>query len=611
VTNEDSNTVSVIDTATNTVKATVEVGSDPKGIAITPDGTNVYVTNYDSNTVSVIGTATNKVTDTIEVGKSPWAVAVSPDGTKVYVTNDVCSTVSVIDTSTNVVTTLVDLKYQNPSGVAISPDGTNVYVSSGSSNNVSIISTASNEVTNTIIVGSVPHGVAVSPDGKNVYVANTNSKTVSVISTAANEVIATVTAGNGPYAVAVSPDGTKVYVPDRDDNTVSVIDTATNTVTTTVNVGKQPKALGQFIGDIPVKLSIPVADFSASQTSGNQPLSVSFYDISTGSPNSWYWDFGDEATSAERSPSHTYTDAGNYIVNLTVYNENGTDSKTQKIIVNKSQSNDNVLPIADFSSNLASGNAPLSIQFTDLSQDAIRWLWDFGDGSGISNEQNPTHTYSVAGTYSVSLTVINQNGTSSKLNTITVLEGSSPSDGGGGGSNGGSGGGGGAGGSPESQSNVESKEISQMYITSGNSVKFDFPQKATPVVDLSFDSKKTAGKTTTIAEVLKGESTLVSGLPSGKVYKYLNIWVGDSGFATPSNIENALVSFKVEKSWIEDQKIDKSLITLNRYIDNTWNPLPTNLSSEDDNYRLYQNHFDFYNWVVPHLNISFILRRTN
>ena len=87
---------------------------------------------------------------------------------------------------------------------------------------------------------------------------------------------------------------------------------------------------------------------------------------------------------------------------------------------------------------------------------------------------------------------------------------------------------------------------------------------------VSFDAKKTAGKTTTIAEQLKGKSTLVSGLPEGEVYKYFNIWVGNGGFATSKNIENPVVCFKVEKSWLQDKKIDQASITLNRYNDKKW-----------------------------------------
>ena len=111
------------------------------------------------------------------------------------------------------------------------------------------------------------------------------------------------------------------------------------------------------------------------------------------------------------------------------------------------------------------------------------------------------HTYSAAGTYSVNLTVSNKNGTASKTATITVL---TPGSSGGGSSvASGGGGGGGAGGSPEPAKNVEVKELSQAFITNGKPVKFDFAKNATCVVYVSFDAKKTAGKTTTIAEQLK------------------------------------------------------------------------------------------------------------
>jgi YVTN family beta-propeller protein len=75
ITNEGSNppTVSVIDTATNTVTATIAVGSNPLGVAMTPDGSKAYVANAGSNTVSGIDTATNTVTATIPVGVAPVA----------------------------------------------------------------------------------------------------------------------------------------------------------------------------------------------------------------------------------------------------------------------------------------------------------------------------------------------------------------------------------------------------------------------------------------------------------------------------------------------------------------------------------------------------------
>jgi YVTN family beta-propeller protein len=109
ITNYNDKTASVIDTTTNTVTATVPVGIDPYGVAVTPDGTKVYVTNYGSNNVSVIDTATNNVTTNVPVGGAPNGIAVSSDGTKVYVANNNDSAVYVINTTTNTVITKVDV----------------------------------------------------------------------------------------------------------------------------------------------------------------------------------------------------------------------------------------------------------------------------------------------------------------------------------------------------------------------------------------------------------------------------------------------------------------------------------------------------------------------
>jgi YVTN family beta-propeller protein len=84
ITNVLDNTVSAIDTTTNTVSATIRVGITPVGAAVSPDGSKVYVKNQFSNTVSVIATATNAVTATIPVGAVPTGVALSSDGSKVY-----------------------------------------------------------------------------------------------------------------------------------------------------------------------------------------------------------------------------------------------------------------------------------------------------------------------------------------------------------------------------------------------------------------------------------------------------------------------------------------------------------------------------------------------
>jgi YVTN family beta-propeller protein len=105
ITNLGSNNVSVIDTKTNKVTATIPVGAGPLGVAVSPDGSKVYITNDNDNpgTVAVIATATNKVIATIPVGDAPFGVAVSPDGGKVYVVNEASNpgTVAVIATATS------------------------------------------------------------------------------------------------------------------------------------------------------------------------------------------------------------------------------------------------------------------------------------------------------------------------------------------------------------------------------------------------------------------------------------------------------------------------------------------------------------------------------
>jgi len=156
---------------------------------------------------------------------------------------------------------------------------------------------------------------------------------------------------------------------------------------------------------------------------------------------------------------------------------------------------------------------------------------------------------------------------------------------GGGGGSGGSSSSGGAGGSPEPQKNVEAKELSQSYVTNGTHVRFEFPNGVTCIRYVEFDAKKTLGKITTIVEMLKGQSKLVSGLPEGTVYKNVNIWVGSGGIANSDNIKNAVVGFKVEKAWLEKNGVntdDRDSLNL-WYYDKAWNKLDTTKLDESNN----------------------------
>ena len=166
----------------------------------------------------------------------------------------------------------------------------------------------------------------------------------------------------------------------------------------------------------------PVAAFSASPTSGNVPLNVTFTDTSTGSPTSWNWNFGDGANSTVENPGHKYSKAGNYTVALTVSNAAGNNTTTKtnyiKVAGTSSQS-----PIAAFSASPTSGNTPLNVTFTDSSTGSpTAWSWSFGDGTS-SAVKNPVHTYSTAGSYSVTLKVSNSagNNTTTKSSYIKVI----------------------------------------------------------------------------------------------------------------------------------------------------------------------------------------------
>ncbi len=232
----------------------------------------------------------------------------------------------------------------------------------------------------------------------------------------------------------------------------------------------------------------PVANFSAYPTEGSVPLFVQFTDRSENA-TVWSWDFGDGTNSTVQNPVHIFWAAGNYTVNLTASNMDGTDSTFATISVLKQtpyidwytpadiaygtalsaiQLNANAfsipgtfvytpaagtvlspgtqtlhvdftptdtvnyntasadvqinvkLVLANFSSNVTSGFAPLSVQFTDLSENAEAVAWDFGDGNN-SADRNPIHEFATPGTYIVNLTATNGTYIDSKFATINVL----------------------------------------------------------------------------------------------------------------------------------------------------------------------------------------------
>ena len=158
--------------------------------------------------------------------------------------------------------------------------------------------------------------------------------------------------------------------------------------------------------------------FNASQRYGERPLTVSFSsEQSLGSPTSWYWQFGDGVSNTTQNPVHTYETPGTYTVSLRALNNqtggygvwNNYLTVTDGVIPQPTETPVPGKIMTQFSAYPASGNAPLIVDFRDKSTgNPVTWDWDFGDGAH-SSLQNPSHVYSTAGSYPVTLSVKNEN----------------------------------------------------------------------------------------------------------------------------------------------------------------------------------------------------------
>ena len=167
----------------------------------------------------------------------------------------------------------------------------------------------------------------------------------------------------------------------------------------------------------------PNAAFTGNPLTGPSPLQINFTDQSTGDITSWQWDFGDGSpVSNDTNPSHSFADAGTYTVNLTVTGPLGSDTETKTDYITAGTP-----PNAAFTGNPLTGPSPLQVNFTDQSTgDITSWQWDFGDGSPVSNDKNPSHSFTDAGTYTVSLTVTGPLGSDTETKTDYITAGTAP-----------------------------------------------------------------------------------------------------------------------------------------------------------------------------------------
>ena len=232
--------------ATPNIVSLIPVGSKPTAVTVNALGTRAYVINSLDNTVSVIDTSTNTVIATIPVGAGPTGSVLTPDGSKLYVANSLNNTVTIIDAGTNTVIGTI-AEGIVPVGITVDPQGKSVFVSNFGSNTVGVISTASDTVVATIPVGNGPQPITVNSASGLVFVGNQPGQSLSIIDPKTNTVVNTVALGFTPNAFGPCPCGTKMYIVDNSGNKVTEFLTATNSVGGSVALPAGSSPIGMAI----------------------------------------------------------------------------------------------------------------------------------------------------------------------------------------------------------------------------------------------------------------------------------------------------------------------------------------------------------------------------
>jgi YVTN family beta-propeller protein len=376
--NNPSDTITPIDTATNTAGAPVTVGSTPVRIAITPNGATAYVVNQGSNSVTPVTTSTGVAGTPVPVGNSPSAIAITPDGSTAYVANSGTldapgDTMTPINLATGTAETPIAVG-SFPSSIGITPNGATAYVTSLLTGSVMPVDLATGTPGTPIRTGGgLPESIAITPNGTTAYVMNGFPGTVTPIALATGTAGTPITVPIGPQAIAMAPDGKTVYVASSQDESVmgyvTPIDVVTNTAGTPIaagvgadSIGITPDGATAYVGDAlnvgngtvtPVDLATGTAGTAI--TTGPGPLDVaitpdqapvahlavtpgapgqaSAFDasastVATGRIVSYAWSFGDGSSAVTTAPqtTHTYAAAGTFTASVTETDSAGTST---------------------------------------------------------------------------------------------------------------------------------------------------------------------------------------------------------------------------------------------------------------------------------------------
>ncbi|WP_370574095.1 PGF-pre-PGF domain-containing protein [Methanomethylovorans sp.] len=143
--------------------------------------------------------------------------------------------------------------------------------------------------------------------------------------------------------------------------------------------------------------------------------------------------------------------------------------------------------------------------------------------------------------------------------------------------------------SSEDTANLLMTDVASAYLAMNANVTYEFTGEGNDILSVSFYSLQDLGDVTSAVEVLNNRSKLVSSTPSGLVYKYINIWIGNSDSTTGSSIKDARVKFKVNDSWLQEMGLTAADVRLQRYDGGVWEVLPTILENNNGEYAVFES----------------------
>jgi YVTN family beta-propeller protein len=225
----EPNTLEIIDLDNAAAVGNVPFPGSPFAVAITPDGNRGLTTLTSNGTVEVFELASITTATSIPVDHFPMGIAVTPDSKQAYVVCSGSSSIRVIDLATNNISPPTPPE-GDPAWIAIAPNGQHAYVINGSAGLVSILDTTTGaKVGHEIVVGGDPLGGAITPDGQHLLVVNTEASfgdqsTLSVITTETNTAgLPLLGIGQRARTIAISPDGIRAYITSRPNPNAGVI----------------------------------------------------------------------------------------------------------------------------------------------------------------------------------------------------------------------------------------------------------------------------------------------------------------------------------------------------------------------------------------------------